>query len=367
MVHLQLLLLLAPHLGRAVALLPQLPLRATRLRTVSRMGVSAPASTLQPLFSFSGEGAEDAISKWERIDDVIMGGVSNSRLVAAPDGECAFFEGRLRELGGGFCGQRMRLLSDPLDLSTQDGVYLDCEADADAPRRAFKVALRTQQDRGEVVYQAQFTPPPLQRSTIFLPFNEFKLVRGPRLVPGVPPLSAAQTNATFQLSIIVTKFLISSDGAALPNFKEGRFRLKLFSVGTFTAVAAPGAQISVPSPMTAEEQSAARPLILKLLSPLLSLLFGEPRRRRRAANKLLEARGMGRLRRIRFAWSLRRSGGRTSVARAAVRTVAVTLQEAVAVAISAPAGALAFIIFRVIRLMRKLKGGKPKMPPLRSA
>ena len=53
------------------------------------------------------------------------------------------------------CGQRMRLLSEPLDLSSQAGVYLDCEADADAPRRAYKVALRTKQDRGEVVYQAQ--------------------------------------------------------------------------------------------------------------------------------------------------------------------------------------------------------------------
>ena len=91
-----------------------------------------------------------------------MGGVSNSRLVAAPGGGCAYFEGRLRELGGGFCGQRMRLLSSPLDLSSQAGVYLDCEADADASRRAFKVALRTKQDRGEVVYQAQYLSPRLE-------------------------------------------------------------------------------------------------------------------------------------------------------------------------------------------------------------
>ena len=95
-----------------------------------------PAVQTQPLFAFSGAAIEDAIAKWERIDDVIMGGVSNSRLVSAPGGECAYFEGRLRELGGGFCGQRMRLLSSPLDLSSQAGVYLDCEADADAPRRA---------------------------------------------------------------------------------------------------------------------------------------------------------------------------------------------------------------------------------------
>ena len=75
---------------------------------------------------------------------------SRDGFVAAPDGDGAVFEGRLRELGGGFCGTRLRLLSEPLDLSAADGLYLDAEADADAARRVFKVALRTRQDRGEV-------------------------------------------------------------------------------------------------------------------------------------------------------------------------------------------------------------------------
>ena len=74
----------------------------------------------------------------------------------------------------------------------------------------------------------QFVPPPLERSTIFLPFDAFKLVRGPRLVPGVPPLSAEGANATFQMSIILSKFLISADGAALDGFKEGRFTLRTY-------------------------------------------------------------------------------------------------------------------------------------------
>merc|ERR1719271_300354 len=44
------------------------------------------------------------LDAWERIDDVIMGGVSSSQLVA--DGDAVSFEGTLREEGGGFCGQR---------------------------------------------------------------------------------------------------------------------------------------------------------------------------------------------------------------------------------------------------------------------
>jgi len=298
---------------------------------------------------------------------VIMGGVSNSRLAAAPSGDCAYFEGRLRELGGGFCGQRMRLLSEPLDLSSQAGIYLDCEADADAPRRAFKVALRTKQDRGEVVYQAQFIPPPLERSKIFLPFDAFKLVRGPRLVPGVPPLNAEAANATYQMSIIVSKFLISADGSAIDNFKEGRFRLKIFSVGTFAADQAPPSTIVVPNPMSEQEQAAAKPMVLKLLGPLLSLLFGETRRRRRAATSLLQARGASRLARFRLALALRRAGGRVGPLGVATRTLRVGLQDVGALVLSLPAQLLAAVVFRTIRLLRKLRGGAPKMPPLRSA
>merc|ERR1719163_387790 len=98
------------------------------------------------------------VDAWERIDDVIMGGVSSSRL--GTEGDAVVFEGTLREEGGGFCGQRLKLLSTPLDLSQQEGVYIDCEADADAERRVWKLAVRTRQDRGEVVYQAALEPKP---------------------------------------------------------------------------------------------------------------------------------------------------------------------------------------------------------------
>ena len=53
-----------------------------------------------------------------------MGGVSSSNLVAAPDG--MLFQGTVRPQGGGFCGQRMKLLTDPMDLSAYEGVYVNC-------------------------------------------------------------------------------------------------------------------------------------------------------------------------------------------------------------------------------------------------
>ena len=94
-------------------------LRALPSRTVAR---SSSRSVL-PLAAASVAVAEvplltsSNLDAWERIDDVIMGGVSSSQLVA--DGDAVSFEGTLREEGGGFCGQRLKLLTEPLDLSAQ--------------------------------------------------------------------------------------------------------------------------------------------------------------------------------------------------------------------------------------------------------
>ena len=193
---------------------------------------SVPSAVSTPLFSFEGDRAsrEAALSAFERIDDVIMGGVSSSRLVLAEDeAGGAIFEGRIREQGGGFCGQRLRLLAEPLDLSSSDGVYLEVDARlARVEARVLKVAVRTRQDRGEVVYQQAFRPSAREaRERILLPFDGFRLVRGPRLVPGVPPLSAALANETYQMSIVISKFEVSEDGAALATFEEGPFALRM--------------------------------------------------------------------------------------------------------------------------------------------
>ena len=94
-------------------------LRALPSRTVAR----STSRSVLPLAAAEVAVAEvplltsSNLDAWERIDDVIMGGVSSSQLVA--DGDAVSFEGTLREEGGGFCGQRLKLLTEPLDLSAQ--------------------------------------------------------------------------------------------------------------------------------------------------------------------------------------------------------------------------------------------------------
>jgi hypothetical protein len=66
--------------------------------------------------------AED-LARWQRLDDVIMGGASSSGLAPAGDGRSgAVWRGELVVEGGGFCGART--LPEAMDLSTYDGVSL---------------------------------------------------------------------------------------------------------------------------------------------------------------------------------------------------------------------------------------------------
>ena len=137
--------MLAIPLCALSTLVPASPalLRAPLRSLTPRMSLSASTSQgieQQPLFSFSGDARDASLEEWERIDDVIMGGISSSRLVAAPGNADIFFEGILREQGGGFCGQRMKLLRTPLDLSSTGGLYIRCKAeDDDYAKRVWKV------------------------------------------------------------------------------------------------------------------------------------------------------------------------------------------------------------------------------------
>ena len=53
-------------------------------------------------------GTEKEIKKWERLDDVIMGGQSESGLKLGEAGT-AVWQGVLRVEGGGFCGARAKV------------------------------------------------------------------------------------------------------------------------------------------------------------------------------------------------------------------------------------------------------------------
>eukprot|EP00897_Mesotaenium_endlicherianum_P005086 jgi/Mesen1/4605/ME000233S03899 len=95
------------------------------------------------LFDFSlppaaADGAgNNRVPGWQRLDDVIMGGISDSTFTLAQGR--AVFEGTVRVEGGGFCGARALLPGAPLDLAHFDGIRLRLRGDG----QRYKLNLRT--------------------------------------------------------------------------------------------------------------------------------------------------------------------------------------------------------------------------------
>ena len=217
------------------------PLRSRGGTTLGSLASSsAPAATdassgaSVDLLGLRGGGADAAAAAaavFERVDDVVMGGVSSSTIAPDPAGrECLVWAGKCRAEGGGFAGARSVALQTPLDLSAFDGLALTCgfESDAEPERRTWKATVRTQNDRGEMVYQATFEPPvadaaasaeDVPRETR-IPWDAFRLVRGPTVVPDVPPLSAEQCGSVYGLGLIMSRF---SARGPMPEFREGPF------------------------------------------------------------------------------------------------------------------------------------------------
>ena len=94
----------------------------------------------------------DSLNEWTTVDDVVMGGVSSSRIRHDPEG-FAVFEGTLSlENNGGFCALRSGTLTQrPLGA---DSFLLDVRGDG----KRYKLNVRTDDAFDGVSYQARFEP-----------------------------------------------------------------------------------------------------------------------------------------------------------------------------------------------------------------
>jgi len=338
-----LLLLLAAAPAAATGVLPARPIAASVER--------------RRLYKFAGSDAEraEAVDRFERIDDVIMGGVSKSMLVEG-DG-CASWRGLVRTEGGGFCGQRTRAFATPLNASGQDGLYIlsRLASDDEPGRRVWKLSLRTREGRGEVVYQAPFQPSAGADPTeVFVPFTDFQLVRGPVAVPGAPRISSV--DELYQLGFTCSKFIIGPSMMGLDNFRNGSFQLDIHELGLYADRPAQGAQDEVegaytaPDALSPQEAQRSRPLMERVLTPVFRSVFSETKRRRKRAGQLLKERGATRAQMVRMGWSLKRLRGQ-SLPSAALQTAGQGVSAALSGSLLLLLKLLVFPVFRLA--MRK--------------
>lgn len=274
----------------------------------------------EPVFDFS-DPTQDAVAKFDRIDDAIMGGISTSSLRAASNNSESYasWAGVCRTDGGGFCGTRTLPFKDGVPLSVvnvndsgdknnmRDGFYLKARltSDNEPHRRVWKLTTRVENvSRSEQLYQAMFEIPSQKESTesetdesdnewktIRVPFDSFVQVRGPRIVENGPPLDI--TGGLFQIGMTMSKFQIATNATEFENFRPGYFELQIQEIGVYTdsdsdsvssAVANDDASaettppttiatIETPMTLTKEEAERNKPTALKILFPIAKLFF----------------------------------------------------------------------------------------------
>ncbi len=150
----------------------------------------------------------DSKTQWRTIDDVVMGGVSNSTIEIA-DGVATFSGVVSLENNGGFAS--VRTLPADHDLASFDGLMLRLRGDG--KRYAFR--LRTTDEFDGVSYQIMIQPPAGEWTDIVVRFSDFEPVFRGRRVAGHPPLDPSRVKTL--------GFLISGGQA-------GNFRLDIQSV-----------------------------------------------------------------------------------------------------------------------------------------
>lgn len=181
------------------------------------------------------------------------------------------------------------------------GIYLDCRlsSDDEPERRVWKVSIRTEASRGEFLYQAEYKLPKpsatKEWSRIQIPFQDFQGVSGARLVEGkgkglerlffgllntalFAHTDAAKVNVTgglYQIGLSMSKFVNAPNRTEIENFRPGYFELQVKGIGLYTDDETETVAATTPKTLTKKEVQAKRPMMLKVLLPVLKLFFSE--------------------------------------------------------------------------------------------
>lgn len=282
-----------------------------------------PGARFTSIFDFSNPKTVDS---FERIDDAIMGGISTSSIrhipavgTASNSSSYASWSGICRVDGGGFCGTRTLPFQEPLRVNSDaQGFFIDCQlvSDNEPSRRVWKMSTRTDQSRGEQLYQAEFKMPEgaEEWSRILIPFSDFQMVRGARFVPNAEVMNVS-AQGIFQIGLTLSKFRSAQNMTVIDNFRPGFFEVQIKNIGVFSyAPEEGGAQLvsplvstlDPPKTLSKHEVDQNRPLLVKILLPLSKLFFSEQANRRRSAMKILRTqRGMSRPKAILFGIGVR--------------------------------------------------------------
>jgi uncharacterized protein YbjT (DUF2867 family) len=197
----------------------------------------------QLVFDFTNP-TSDLKEVWGALDDVVMGGASQSSIRLDTDG--AVFSGTVSTANsGGFVSVRTRNFEPPLDLSQAEGVELCVKGDGDR----YKLLLRSESGWDSLAYSYSFDTIPNTRMLIRVPFAALIPVFRAKTVKDAQPFDSSRVYA-FQL--MLSKF--EYDGALNPHFSPGLFQLQVKFIKTYKTSELP--QFVLVSPVDASNAEA---------------------------------------------------------------------------------------------------------------
>lgn len=174
------------------------------------------------LFDFSTPKPE-YIPVWGCLDDVVMGGVSNSSFILRD--EFALFTGVVAtENRGGFVSVRTRNFQPAIDLSAYSGISLTVKGDGNR----YKFFLRDSSGWDSLAYSMSFDTTGDQWQTVNLPFQEFVPVFRAKSVANAPVLDQKSIRS---MQLMLSKF--EMDGQLNLHFRAGNFQLGIKSIAVF--------------------------------------------------------------------------------------------------------------------------------------
>ncbi|MBD3886957.1 CIA30 family protein [Phormidium tenue FACHB-886] len=161
---------------------------------------------------------------WGALDDVVMGGVSQSGIQFGT--AAAYFSGTVStENSGGFASIRTRDFEPPIDLSNYQGIELRIKGDGNR----YKFMLRTETRWDGIAYCYSFDTVADEWMTVQVPFAALVPVFRAKTVSDRP----FALNHVTAVQLMLSKF--EYDGALNPKFQPGFFQLQIESIQAYSA------------------------------------------------------------------------------------------------------------------------------------
>lgn len=194
------------------------------------------------IFDFT-KPTTDIKNLWGVVDDVVMGGVSESQIILANNR--AIFSGNVSVVNnGGFASVRTKNIAPPLDLSAYQGISLRVKGDG----KRYKFIIRCEGKWDGVGYCYSFDTFNNVWQTIDIPFKDLIPVFRAKTVPEMGDFDSSKV---YSMQLMHSKF--EYDGALNPQFSPGLFCLEIESIKAY------GGQVKTPQYIMVSSAGVTRP------------------------------------------------------------------------------------------------------------